>query len=63
MDRKMKLIFFKVSSILFLLCASVTAVKATTAHINYVTVQMTNTELKSELEDLGYTVTGQIVVV
>ncbi len=59
MDRKMKLIFFKISSILFLLCASVTAVKATTAHINYVSSTSDQyTQLKSELEDLGYTVTG-----
>lgn len=54
----MRLEFIKLSSLIFLLFFS-TSLLADTAHINYVT--STNdqyTQLKSELEDLGYTVTG-----
>ena len=51
--------FIRISSLLIMLMCIVSTAEADTAHINYVT--STNDqylELKSELEDLGYTVTG-----
>ena len=58
MDR-MQSTLSKFSSILLFLLLFCTSVLADTAHINYVSSTSDHyTKLKSELEDLGYTVTG-----